>query len=149
MIGAVTGAVAGLASITPASGYVGPGAALVIGTVGAVVCYAMVLVVKRRFRIDDSLDVFAVHGVGGATGILLTALFADAAFGGIGLAEGRGVSDQVVIQLTGIAATLLWSLLLSVVIAKVVHAVTGLRVGVETEEQGLDLRVHGERGYNM
>jgi ammonium transporter, Amt family len=149
MIGAVTGAVAGLASITPASGYVGPGAALVIGTVGAVVCYAMVLVVKRRFRIDDSLDVFAVHGVGGATGILLTALFADAAFGGIGLAEGRGISDQVVIQLTGIAATLLWSLLLSIVIAKVVHAVTGLRVGVETEEQGLDLRVHGERGYNM
>src|SRR5262245_23846770 len=149
MIGAVTGAVAGLASITPASGYVGPGAALIIGAIGGIVCYCMVLVVKRRFRIDDSLDVFAVHGVGGATGILLTALFADAAFGGIGLAEGRSVSGQAAIQLTGIAATLLWSLLLSFVIAKVVHAVTGLRVDVETEEKGIDLRVHGERGYNM
>ncbi len=149
MIGAVTGAVAGLASITPASGYVGPGAALIIGIAGGAICYAMVVVVKRRLRIDDSLDVFAVHGVGGATGILLTAIFADAAFGGVGLAEGRSISGQAVIQLTGIAATLLWSLLVSFVIAKVVHAVTGLRVGAETEEQGLDLRLHGERGYNM
>ena len=110
MIGAVTGAVAGLASITPASGYVGPGAALIIGIAGGAICYAMVVVVKRRLRIDDSLDVFAVHGVGGATGILLTAIFADAAFGGVGLAEGRSISGQAVIQLTGIAATLLWSL---------------------------------------
>ena len=149
MIGAVTGAVAGLASITPASGYVGPGAALIIGIAGGAICYAMVVVVKQRLRIDDLLDVFAVHGVGGATGILLTAIFADAAFGGVGLAEGRSISGQAVIQLTGIAATLLWSLLVSFVIAKVVHAVTGLRVGAETEEQGLDLRLHGERGYNM
>jgi ammonium transporter, Amt family len=149
MIGAVTGAVAGLASITPASGYVGPGAALIIGVAGGAICYAMVVVVKQRLRIDDSLDVFAVHGVGGATGILLTAIFADAALGGVGLAEGRSISGQAVIQLTGIAATLLWSLLVSFVIAKVVHAVTGLRVGAETEEQGLDLRLHGERGYNM
>ncbi len=109
----------------------------------------MVLVVKRRFKIDDSLDVFAVHGVGGATGVLLTALFVDAALGGAGLAEGRSISDQAVIQLTGIAATLLWSLSVSFVIAKVVHAVIELRVGAETEEQGLDLRLHGERGYNM
>ena len=149
MIGAVTGAVAGLASITPASGYVGPGAALIIGIAGGAICYVMVGVVKRRFRIDDSLDVFAVHGVGGATGILLTAFFADAALGGVGLAEGRSMSGQAVIQLTGIAATLLWSLLVSFVIVKVVHAVTGLRVSAETEEQGLDLRLHGERGYNM
>jgi Amt family ammonium transporter len=149
MVGAVTGAVAGLASITPASGYVGPGAALIIGMAGGAICYVMVGVVKRRFRIDDSLDVFAVHGVGGATGILLTAIFADAAFGGIGLAEGRSISGQAAIQLTAIAATLLWSLAISFVIAKVVHAVTGLRVGAETEEQGLDLRLHGERGYNM
>ncbi|MGA7455814.1 MAG: ammonium transporter [Methyloceanibacter sp.] len=149
MIGAVTGAVAGLASITPASGYVGPGAALIIGIAGGSICYAIVVLVKRRLKIDDSLDVFAVHGVGGATGILLTALFADAAFGGVGLAEGRSISGQAVIQLAGIAATLLWSLSISFVIAKVVHAVTGLRVGAETEEQGLDLRLHGERGYNM
>ena len=140
---------AGLASITPASGYVGPGAALIIGIAGGAVCYLMVGVVKRRFKIDDSLDVFAVHGVGGATGVLLTAVLVDAALGGAGLAEGRSVGGQAVIQLTGIAATLLWSLVVSFVIAKVVQAVTGLRVSAETEEQGLDLRIHGERGYNM
>jgi Amt family ammonium transporter len=133
MVGAVTGAVAGLASITPASGYVGPVAAVVIGLTGGVICYFMVGLVKRRWLIDDSLDVFAVHGVGGA----------------IGLVEGRSTGAQLAIQLTGIAATLLWSALLSFVIAKVVQAVTGLRVNAETEEQGLDLRLHGERGYNM
>ena len=149
VVGAVTGAVAGLASITPASGFVGPGAALVIGIAGGAICYVIVGVVKRRFRIDDSLDVFAVHGVGGATGVLLTAVFVDAALGGAGLAEGRSMGGQAVIQLTGIAAVLLWSLVVSFVIAKVVHAVTGLRVNAETEEQGLDLRLHGARGYNM
>jgi len=149
MIGAVTGAVAGLASITPASGYVGPGAALVIGIAGGAICYFMVGVIKRRFKIDDALDVFAVHGVGGAIGVLLTAVFVDAALGGVGLAEGRSMGGQAVIQLTGIAVTLLWSVAVSFVIAKVVHAVTGLRVSAETEERGLDLRVHGERGYNM
>ena len=149
MVGAVTGAIAGLASITPASGFVGPGAALIIGIAGGTICYVMVGVVKRRFKIDDSLDVFAVHGVGGATGVLLTAVFIDAALGGAGFAEGRSMSGQAVIQLTGIAATLLWSLVVSFVIAKVVQAVAGLRVSAETEEQGLDLRVHGERGYNM
>jgi Amt family ammonium transporter len=149
MIGAVTGAVAGLASITPASGYVGPGAALAIGLAGGAICYFMVGVIKRRFKIDDALDVFAVHGVGGAIGVLLTAVFVDAALGGVGLAEGRSMGGQAVIQLTGIAVTLLWSVVVSFVIAKVVHAVTGLRVSAETEERGLDLRVHGERGYNM
>ncbi len=149
MVGAVTGAVAGLASITPASGYVGPVAAVVIGLTGGVICYFMVGLVKRRWLIDDSLDVFAVHGVGGAIGVVLTALFADAALGGAGLVEGRSTGAQLAIQLTGIAATLLWSALLSFVIAKVVQAVTGLRVNAETEEQGLDLRLHGERGYNM
>jgi Amt family ammonium transporter len=149
IVGAVTGAIAGLASITPASGFVGPVAAVVIGFAGGTICYFMVGVVKRRFRIDDSLDVFAVHGVGGATGILLTAVFVDAALGGTGFAEGRNMGGQALIQFTGIVAVLLWSLVVSFVIAKVVHAVTGLRVSAETEEQGLDLRLHGERGYNM
>jgi Amt family ammonium transporter len=149
MVGAVTGAVAGLASITPASGFVGPGAALIIGIAGGAICYVMVGVVKRRFQIDDSLDVFAVHGVGGAAGVLLTAVFIDAALGGAGLPEGRSMGGQFIIQLTGIVVTLLWSLIVSFVIAKVVQAVTGLRVSAETEEQGLDLRIHGERGYNM
>jgi len=149
MVGAVTGAIAGLASITPASGFVGPGAALIIGIAGGAICYVMVGLVKRRFRIDDSLDVFAVHGVGGATGVVLTAVFVDAALGGVGLAEGRSMGGQFVIQLAGIAAILLWSLIVSFVIAKFVQAVIGLRVSAETEEQGLDLRIHGERGYNM
>jgi Amt family ammonium transporter len=149
VVGAVTGSIAGLASITPASGYVGPLGALGIGLAGGAICYFMVGVVKRRFKIDDSLDVFAVHGVGGATGILLTAIFMDAALGGIGLAEGNSMAGQAAIQLTGIGAVLLWSVVVSFVIAKVVQAVTGLRVSAETEEQGLDLRLHGERGYNM
>jgi Amt family ammonium transporter len=149
MIGIVTGAVAGLATITPASGFVGPAGALVIGLVGGAVCYAMVGLVKRRFRIDDSLDVFAVHGVGGAIGVLLTAIFVDVALGGAGLAAGRSMGDQFVIQLTGLVAVLLWSLLVSFVLAKGIQAFSGLRVSSDTEEQGLDLRVHGERGYNM
>jgi ammonium transporter, Amt family len=149
VVGIVTGAVAGLATITPASGFVGPVGALVIGFAGGTTCYAMVIVVKKRFRIDDSLDVFAVHGVGGAIGVLLTAVFVDAALGGAGLAEGRSVADQLGIQITGVIAVLLWSLLLTYVIAKGVQAFTGLRVGSDTEEQGLDLRLHGERGYNM
>ena len=149
MIGIVTGAVAGLATITPASGFVGPAGALVIGLAGGTICYFMVGLVKRRFLIDDSLDVFAVHGVGGGIGVLLTAIFADAALGGIGLAEGRTIGGQLAIQIAGLIAVLLWSLVLSVVIAKAVQAFAGLRVSSDTEEQGLDLRIHGERGYNM
>jgi Amt family ammonium transporter len=149
MIGIVTGAVAGLASITPASGYVGPGGALVIGLTGGALCYFMVGLVKRRFKIDDSLDVFAVHGVGGALGVLLTAIFIDGALGGVGLAEGRSMADQFWIQFTGFGVTLVWSVAVTFGIVKLVQAVTGLRVGPETEEQGLDLRIHGERGYNL
>jgi Amt family ammonium transporter len=149
MVGAVTGAIAGLASITPASGYVGPGGALVIGLVGGAICYLMVMVVKHRFRIDDSLDVLAVHGVGGALGITLTAIFAEAEFGGVGLAEGQTMGSQVLIQLTGVVAVLIWSVVVSFVIVKVIQAILGLRVSAEIEEQGLDLNIHGERGYNM
>ena len=149
MIGIVTGAVAGLATITPASGFVGPAGALIIGLAGGTICYGMVGLVKRRFLIDNSLDVFAVHGVGGAVGVLLTAIFADAALGGVGLVEGRGVGSQLAIQIAGLVAVLIWSLVLSVVIAKAVQAIVGLRVSGEMEEQGLDLRTHGERGYNM
>ncbi|MET0687762.1 MAG: ammonium transporter [Methyloceanibacter sp.] len=149
MVGAITGTIAGLATITPASGYVGPAGALVIGLVGGAICYVMVGVIKRRLKIDDALDVFAVHGAGGATGVLLTAVFADAALGGIGLAEGRTMGGQTTIQLTGIVAVLLWSAGVSFVIVKAIQLSAGLRVSPDTEEQGLDLRVHGERAYNM
>ena len=149
VVGIVTGAVAGLATITPASGFVGPVGALIIGLAGGTICYGMVMLVKKRFRIDDSLDVFAVHGVGGSIGVLLTAIFVDAALGGAGLIEGRSVAGQLGIQITGVIAVLLWSLLLTYVIAKAVQAFIGLRVDSDTEEQGLDLCLHGERGYNM
>ena len=149
IVGAVTGAIAGLASITPASGYVGPGAALLIGLAGGSVCYLMVMLVKHRFKIDDSLDVLAVHGAGGALGVMATAVFADATLGGIGLAEGRTMGGQALIQLTGIVAVLIWSVVVSFLIIKFVKAVVGLRVSPEVEEQGLDINVHGERGYNM
>jgi len=149
LVGAVTGAIAGLASITPASGYVGPGGALIIGFTGGLLCYVMVGVIKRTFKIDDSLDVFAVHGVGGATGVLLTAVFMDAALGGVGFPEGFNMSGQATVQLVGIIVTLLWSFAVSLVIAKIVQAVTGLRVSADIEEQGLDVNLHGERAYNM
>ena len=149
VVGITTGAVAGLATITPASGYVGPAGALVFGAVGGSLCYVMVDLVKRRFRIDDSLDVFAVHGLGGATGVLLTAIFVDAALGGAGLVEGRTISGQFAIQLTGLIATLIWSVLLSLILVKVVQILVGLRISAEIEQVGLDAKVHGERGYNM
>jgi Amt family ammonium transporter len=149
LVGAVTGAIAGLASITPASGYVGPGGALVIGLAGGTICYLAVMLVKHRFKIDDSLDVLAVHGVGGGLGILLTAVFAAAALGGVGLAEGQTMGSQAVTQLIGVVAVLIWSVVVSFIIIKVVQAIVGLRVSAEFEEQGLDINVHGERGYNM
>jgi Amt family ammonium transporter len=149
MVGIVTGAIAGLATITPASGYVGPGGALILGLAGGGLCYAMVILIKHRFRIDDSLDVFAVHGVGGAIGVLLTAIFIDSALGGAGLPEGRTMGDQLMIQILGLAAVLLWSLGVSFVVAKAIQAFAGLRVDAETEQQGLDLRLHGERAYNL
>ena len=149
MIGIVTGAIAGLASITPASGYVGPGAALLIGFAGGALCYAGVMVVKHYLKIDDALDVLAVHGVGGATGILLTAIFVDDALGGVGYAEGLDMGGQFVIQLIGVGAVLLWTVGASYLIVKVVQAVAGLRVSEDVEVQGIDLRTHGERGYNM
>jgi Amt family ammonium transporter len=149
LVGAVTGAIAGLASITPAAGDVGHGGALVIGLAGGTICYLAVMLVKHRFKIDDSLDVLAVHGVGGALGILLTAVFAAAALGGVGLAEGQTMGSQAVTQLIGVVAVLIWSVVVSFIIIKVVQAIVGLRVSAELEEQGLDINVHGERGYNM
>ena len=149
VVGIVTGTIAGLATITPASGFVGPGAALVIGFAGGVICYIAVSLVKHRFKIDDSLDVFAVHGVGGAVGILLTAIFVDAALGGAGLPEGQSVGGQFGVQLLGVAAVLAWSLLATFCIVKITKALVGLRVSEDVELEGLDITVHGESGYNL
>lgn len=149
LVGMVTGTIAGLATITPASGFVGPAAALVIGLIGGAACYFVVSIVKQRFKIDDSLDVFAVHGVGGATGILLTAICVDAALGGAGLPDGRTIGYQFAVQLLGVIATLVWSVAASYAIVTAVKAAVGLRVGSEDEVKGLDQTSHGESGYNI
>ena len=149
LVGMVTGTIAGLATITPASGFVGPASALVIGLIGGAACYFVVSIVKQRFKIDDSLDVFAVHGVGGATGILLTAICVDAALGGAGLPEGRSMSYQFAVQLLGVIAILVWSVGASYAIVAAVKAAVGLRVGKEDGEKGLDQTTHGESGYNI
>jgi Amt family ammonium transporter len=149
MVGMVTGAIAGLATITPASGFVGPGAALIIGLIAGTLCFFCVGLVKHRFKIDDSLDVFAVHGVGGATGVLLTAIFVDAALGGAGLSGDRTIASQFGVQLVGVVATLVWSAVVTFLIAKGVQATLGLRVSEDDEVKGLDITAHGESGYKI
>lgn len=149
MVGMVTGAIAGLATITPASGFVGPGAALIIGLIAGTLCFFCVGLVKHRFKIDDSLDVFAVHGVGGATGILLTAIFVDAALGGGGLSGDMTIASQFGVQLVGVVATFVWSAVVTFLIAKGLQATLGLRVSEDDEVKGLDITAHGESGYKI
>ena len=147
MVGMVTGVVGGLATITPASGYVGPLGGLMLGAVGSLVCFAAVDVVKHRLKVDDSLDVFAVHGVGGIVGSLLVAVLASPALGGVGYAPGVGMAGQALTQLIGVAATLAWSALASVAILLLVRTVLGLRASESAIEDGLDLTHHGERAF--
>jgi Amt family ammonium transporter len=149
LIGIATGLVAGLATVTPASGYIGPMGALVIGIVAGLICYYATALCKRRFKIDDSLDVFAVHGVGGITGTLLTAVFADAAFGGVGLAEGIGIGGQFGVQALAVTVVALWSGVISYIILKVIDATVGIRVSLDKEREGLDVTTHGERAYDL
>ncbi len=149
VVGIVTGTIAGLATITPASGFVGPMGAVVIGLVSGGLCYVAVEIMKRRFIVDDSLDVFAVHGVGGMTGTLLVAFLIPVSLGGSGLAEGVTVTQQFTVQVIGVVATLIWSGIVSYILLKVTEALVGLRISPEVESQGLDLRVHGENGYNI
>jgi Amt family ammonium transporter len=149
VLGIVTGMVAGLGTITPASGFAGPMGALAIGGLAGVVCFFATNYMKRALHIDDSLDVFPVHGVGGIIGTTLTGVFASAALGGTGYAEGMTMGGQVVTQLIGVGATLLWSGVLTFVLLKVVDVVTGLRVTVEEETEGLDTVLHNETGYNL
>jgi Amt family ammonium transporter len=148
-VGIVTGAVAGLATITPASGYVGPAGAIAIGAAGAALCFFAVLHVKGRLRIDDSLDVFAVHGVGGMLGSLLVSLFVLRELGGVGLAAAMTFPKQLGIQALAVAATALWSALATFALVQALRAVTGLRVSDEQEYDGLDISAHGERGYDF
>jgi Amt family ammonium transporter len=149
VLGIVTGMVAGLGTITPASGFVGPIGALAIGAAAGVVCFFATNLMKRSLGVDDSLDVFPVHGVGGALGTSLTAIFAATALGGAGYAEGQTMGGQFGVQLAGIAATAVWSGVITYVLLKVVDAVVGMRVSAEEETEGLDTVLHNEKGYNL
>lgn len=150
LVGAVTGVIAGLATVTPASGFVGPMGGLLLGLAAGIVCFYAVQIVKSSLKIDDSLDVFAVHGVGGILGSLLVSVLALAAFGGGGLADGQTVGGQLGVQALGVAVTVVWSAGFTFLILKVTGALTGgLRVTEEEEIQGLDIASHGESGYDI
>ena len=148
LIGIATGMVAGLASITPAAGHVGPMGALIIGGVAGILCQEMINVVKQNFNVDDSLDVFAVHGVGGIWGTLALPFLAAAGLGGAGLGE-ASVMGQFVVQLAGVIVVALFTVVATVVIALVVRAILGMRTDSDTEMEGLDLTAHGERAYDL
>ncbi len=152
LVGITTGAIAGLATITPASGFVGPVGAIVIGFAAGIICSWAVqekVLIRKKFKVDDSLDVLAVHGVGGALGIILTAIFAAEIFGGLGLAKGVTIGKALGVQILGVVATVVWTVVLTFIILKIVGALVGLRVDEEHEAEGLDLAAHGEKGYEL
>jgi Amt family ammonium transporter len=149
VLGIVTGMVAGLGTITPASGFVGPIGALAIGAAAGVACFAATSYMKRVLNVDDSLDVFPVHGVGGLLGTLLTAVFVSTTFGGVGYPEKVTMGEQFVTQLVGVAVTAVWSGVLTWVLLKLVDAIVGMRVASEEETEGLDTVEHNEKGYNL
>lgn len=149
VLGIVTGMVAGLGTITPASGFVSPSGALIVGVLAGTICYFSTQFIKRKLKIDDSLDVFPVHGVGGILGTLLAGVFVSADLGGVGYREGVTMMEQVGVQLLGIVATIAWCAILTYLILKVLDVVAGLRVNTEDETEGLDLSDHGERAYTL
>lgn len=153
VLGIVTGMVAGLGTITPAAGYVGPLAAIIIGLAGGLVCFGATLFVERVLRIDDSLDVFPVHGVGGMLGTLLAGIFAATGLGpfsGHGLAPGvSSIGEQFGVQLLGVVTVLIYTAVLTWVLLRLIDAVLGLRIGAEEEDIGLDITEHEERGYDL
>jgi Amt family ammonium transporter len=149
VLGIVTGMVAGLGTITPASGFVGPIGGVVIGLCGGTICYFATQLIKNRLKIDDSLDVFPVHGVGGALGTILAAVFISAAYGGTGYAEGMTLNSQIGVQILGVFAIGTYAAMVSYLLLKLIGLITSLRVDEEIEVQGLDVAQHGETGYNM
>jgi ammonium transporter, Amt family len=148
-VGFATGAIAGLATVTPAAGFISPMAAILFGAAASAICYAAIQLIKQRLHIDDSLDVFAVHGVGGITGSLLLAVFLSPSLGGTGYAEGMAMGSQFLAQLGGVGVVALWSIVASVIIALMVSVVFPMRVDEQTERDGLDIASHGERAWEM
>ncbi|MCB2087241.1 MAG: ammonium transporter [Sphingomonadaceae bacterium] len=148
-VGWATGAIAGLATITPAAGYVGPGASIIMGLAGSVVCYYAIQLVKQKMKIDDSLDVFAVHGVGGMLGSLMLAIFVSESFGGVGYSEGGSMGAQFAAQALGVGAVALWSAVGTVILGMMVSLVFPMRVSEDEEREGLDITSHGERAWEF
>jgi Amt family ammonium transporter len=152
VLGIVTGMVAGLGTITPASGFVGPGGALVIGFSAGIICYYATQAIKQRWKIDDSLDVFPVHGVGGILGTFYAGIFASDALGvfsGQGYNEGMNMMSQVQVQIVGIASTFVYTGIVTFILLKLVDKMLVLRIEEESETSGLDLVEHNERGYDL
>ena len=149
VLGIVTGMVAGLGSITPASGFIGPMGAIVIGLSAGIVCFAFTNYMKRVLHIDDSLDVFPVHGIGGIIGTILVAVFVSSQFGGAGLAEGMTISSQLGVQVTAVVSVGVWTAIASFIILKLTNAICGNRVTDDDERIGLDITQHEEKGYNL
>jgi ammonium transporter, Amt family len=148
-IGIVTGAIAGLATVTPAADFIGPMGAILLGFIGSTVCFFSVQLVKQKLGIDDSLDVFAVHGVGGITGSLLMPLFFIESLGGGGFADGNTMANQLVAQLVAVVAVVLWTAIMTVILALAISMVLPMRVTEEEEHDGLDISSHGERGWEL
>lgn len=148
VVGMVTGMVAGLATVTPASGFIGIPGGIILGLVGGYGCYVAVDLIRNKFGIDDSLDVFAVHGVGGILGTLLVSVLATASFSGLGLPDGVSISDQFMVQLYSVGITVGWTALISFIILKVIQATSGIRISEQDEIEGLDVTQHGERAYH-
>ncbi len=152
VLGIVTGMVAGLGTITPASGFVGPAGALIIGLIAGMVCFLATQYIKQVLKIDDSLDVFPVHGVGGIIGTFLAGIFASAGLGvfsGQGYNEGMSMGSQLAVQGVGIVTTIVYTAILTFIIVKFVTAIMGFRVNEEDETTGLDIVLHDERGYDL
>ena len=149
VLGIVTGMVAGLGTITPASGFVGPMGAIIIGASAGMVCFVATIYIKRTLKIDDSLDVFPVHGVGGILGTLLAGVLVAKQFGGAGLADGMTIGSQLGVQAIGVISVLAWTAIATFIILKIVNFMLGLRVDEQEETEGLDISQHEETGYNM
>jgi Amt family ammonium transporter len=148
-LGTVTGAVAGLVAITPASGSVGPAGAIAIGIASGVICFWAATSLKRRCGYDDSLDAFGVHAVGGIVGSILTGIFVAKGLGGVGLAEGMTIGKQLGAQLIGVVTTVVYCGVVSLILLKIIDSAIGLRVTQEEETSGLDISLHDEQGYNV
>jgi len=148
LIGVVTGMVAGLATVTPASGYIGIPGGLILGLSGGLLCYLAVDYIRGKLQIDDSLDVFAVHGVGGILGTLLVAFLATSTFSGLGLPEGQTSISQFIVQFKAVVLTVIWTSVFTYLILKATSLIVPLRVEEQEEIEGLDLRSHGEKGYH-